>query len=772
MLRRNRTRLSWALAAAGLLGLFGIGPGQAGASAAQSRPVPAERRGDAAIVRGVATDASSGLPLPGTHVLLRDSTGTVRGSAANQDGFYLIAGLAPGAYRLEASFIGFDAHTDTLFARPGARITRHIALTPAATELSEVVIGAESGAGRMQGGLQTVRSAGIRRIPAPDAGGDLASWLQSLPGVVALGDRGGQLFVRGGTPAQNLVLMDGLTVWQPFHIVGFFSAFPHDLVSTADFYAGGFGARYSGRISSVVDVTMRDGNMQRFASGASVSPFLTSLRVEGPLRKESLSFLGSARMSVIEQAAPVFLAQSLPLRFGDVFLKLTSAGGAQSRCSLSALHTFDRGAIDVDQKNPGDVFRWSNTVAGGRCIAFPTNTSSMLELVGGASYFNNAVEQSMRSERNSDALEINTKINLTAPWRGRPLRLGVFARANWLKYALGEQFQNLRANEDLLIGAGAYAELETAIGENLSVTPGLSATLYPEPYRPVLEPRLRVSWRQRPHRTFHGALGVYRQTVTGVNDERDAGSVFTAWVPAPVRRAQAQAVHLLMGWEQQLGGALRLAAEGYHKRLRDIPVPILSAIARFTTPLTLADGRVYGADIRLEFQRGALYGYAGYGLANTSYRAPDGSFGTWFGERIARYDPPHDRRHQVSVVVGVERRAFAASVRWQFGSGLPFTRVQGFDDVIALRTLVDVREAARRPRVLFERPWNGRLPTYHRLDLSLERRFNVAGAPLSVQAGAINAYDRTNLFYFDVFRVRRVDQLPIVPFVALQIEWP
>ena len=78
-----------------------------------------------------------------------------------------------------------------------------------------------------------------------------------------------------------------------------------------------------------------------------------------------------------------------------MFLKLTSSGNANSRCSLSALHTFDRGAIDVDNDDPGDVFRWSNTVAGGRCIAFPANTSSVFELVGGVSYFNNAVEQSM-----------------------------------------------------------------------------------------------------------------------------------------------------------------------------------------------------------------------------------------------------------------------------------------------------------------------------------------------------------------------------------------
>ncbi len=760
-------RTAWMLAAILFLFVSGIGTVRA-----QSPSVSSNRSDSEGTVRGIVTDASNGLPLPGANVLLRDSAGTARGSAADRDGFYLIARLAPGEYRLQASFIGFKAYADTLIIKTGARITRHIALAPAQTVLDEVVIGAESGAGRVRGGLQTVRSAGIRRIPAPDAGGDLAGWLQSLPGVVALGDRGGQLFVRGGTPAQNLVLMDGLPVWQPFHIVGFFSAFPHDLVSSADFYAGGYGARYSGRISSVVDVTMRDGNTQRFAGAASASPFLTSMRIEGPIRKEALSFLGSARMSVIERAAPVFLGQSLPLRFGDMFLKLTSSGNANSRCSLSALHAFDRGGIDVDNDNPGDVFRWSNTVAGGRCIAFPANTSSVFELVGGVSYFNNAVEQSMTPERASDAVQINTKVNLAAPVRGRQLRVGAFARANWLEYALGEQFQNVRADSDLLISAGAYAELETMIGDRISVTPGLSATFYPAPYQSVVEPRLRFSWRQRTHRTFHGALGVYRQTVTGINDERDAGSVFTAWVPAPVDGAQAQATHLLIGWEQQIGAALRLAAEGYHKRLRDIPVPALSAIARFTTPLTLADGTVHGADIRLEFQRGPLYGYAGYGLASTSYHAPDGSFGTWFGENIARYNPPHDRRHQASAVLGMEIRKFTANIRWQFGSGLPFTRVLGFDDIIALRTLVDVREAPRRPRVLFERPWNGRLPTYHRLDVSVERRFDISGALLNVQAGAINAYDRTNLFYFDVFRVRRVDQLPIVPFVALQIEWP
>ena len=160
-------RTAWALAGILFLLVFEITLVQA-----QSLPASVSRSDNEAALRGVVTDASNGLPLPGANVLLQDSKGDAKGSVANQDGFYLIGGLAPGVYHLQASFIGFEVHADTLIIEAGSRITRHIALAPTSKRLQEVVIAAESGAGRMRGGLQTVRSAGIRRIPAPDASGD------------------------------------------------------------------------------------------------------------------------------------------------------------------------------------------------------------------------------------------------------------------------------------------------------------------------------------------------------------------------------------------------------------------------------------------------------------------------------------------------------------------------------------------------------------------------------------------------------------------------
>ena len=146
-----------------------------------------------------------------------------------------------GRQVLAASFLGFETHRDTLYLRAGERQNLTIELEPASLAFDEVVVTAE-GQGQAVGaaGLQTITPKQIEMAPMPDISGDLIAYLQVLPGIMSPGDRGGQLFVRGGTPAQNLILLDGIPLFQPFHIVGFFSAFPSDIVRSANIYAGRF----------------------------------------------------------------------------------------------------------------------------------------------------------------------------------------------------------------------------------------------------------------------------------------------------------------------------------------------------------------------------------------------------------------------------------------------------------------------------------------------------------------------------------------------------
>jgi outer membrane receptor protein involved in Fe transport len=145
-------------------------------------------------------------------------------------------------------------------------------------------------------------------------------------------------------------------------------------------------------------------------------------------------------------------------------------------------------------------------------------------------------------------------------------------------------------------------------------------------------------------------------------------------------------------------------------------------------------------------------------------------FEVWFGEPVQEYAPPHDQRHSLNATASVELGKWQGSVRWQYGSGRPYTAPIGFDAWHDLRELPELRDELGATRFLFKRPYAARLPSYHRLDVSVERRFDLGLGELTLQAGAINAYNRNNLFYYDLFRSRRVDQLPFVPYLSLKMD--
>ena len=137
------------------------------------------------------------------------------------------------------------------------------------------------------------------------------------------------------------------------------------------------------------------------------------------------------------------------------------------------------------------------------------------------------------------------------------------------------------------------------------------------------------------------------------------------------------------------------------------------------------------------------------------------------------YHPAHDRRHQANVLASLELGRYTLSARWEFGSGFPFTPIVGFDEVFDFRTdLPSIRRGYGTTRVLLDRPFTGRLPPTHRLDVSAERLIEIGSRQLQVQAGVINVYDRTNIFYYDIFTTRRVDQLPLAPYLSVKLQPP
>jgi len=188
-----------------------------------------DARAQSATVNGFVTDRATGQAIELVNVVLRDvivrnDAGIAGGAVTNQDGLYLISRIPPGRYVLQASFIGFETYTDTLDLSAGQTRTINIALAPDPdAALGEVVVQTErtSGAARVTAGQQTVRPADVELVPTTDVTGDLVTYLTTIPGIVSTGDRGGQLFIRGGEPTQDLVQLDGMFLYLSFHILGF-----------------------------------------------------------------------------------------------------------------------------------------------------------------------------------------------------------------------------------------------------------------------------------------------------------------------------------------------------------------------------------------------------------------------------------------------------------------------------------------------------------------------------------------------------------------------
>ena len=723
-------------------------------------------------VRGFVTDAATGGALAGAAVRVEPvGGGPLRGAYADASGYYQVDGLAPGRYRALATFVGYRPVVDTLDVRDDLRWS--VALDPDPEGLGEVVVQGDARPTDGAVGVERIRPADLAAVPTPDVAGDLATYLTSRAGVVTLGDRGGGLYVRGGTPSQNLVLVDGAPVYQPFHAVSFFSAFPEDLVGSVDFLVGGFGARYTGRVSSVIDVSVREGNFERTEASASVGPFLVGALAEGPIRRGESSWLVSGRRSVIRAVAPVVLGEEVPVDFADVLVKVSRVGG-DARCGATALGTWDRGALDAEAD---DAFLWWNGALSGRCVVAPPSLAGRLDVSASVSAVVNeagprAPDRLGRAarERSSRAVETRVAVDLVrALGRGR-LRVGGTSSVYATAYDLSEAFAQQREESDLLMGAAAYAEAEVPLGA-LRLTPGLAVVLRPYTFAVGLEPRIRAGWRplgpEGPEVSAAG--GLYRQSLVGLTDERDAGSPFIAWARPPLDAPETTALQGLVGLDVPLARGLRLRAEGYVKTMTALPVPIWSPLAQFTTTLTLADVRSAGADVRARWRRGPASAEVSYALARTTYTAGQDNFGVWFGQPLQTYAPPHDRRHQVQASGALRLGRVDLAARWQYGSGLPYTRPFGFDTYVPPRGLPEVTTEPGTRRVLFERPYNGRLPNYHRLDLSAGTEVPLGPAALDVRAGVINGYGRQNLFYYDVYRDRRVDQLPLVPFVSARL---
>ena len=279
------------------------------------------------MIKGFVYDKKSGEPVMFSNILIQKTT---YGSTTDDNVYFVINKVPKGDYTLRVSFMGYEEKLIPVTVKAGGILSLRIELEPSSKMLDAIVINAERQAARTESqvSVEKITPREITQMPSIGGNADLAQYMQVLPGVIFTGDQGGQLYIRGGSAIQNKVLLDGMIIYNPFHSIGLFSVFETDIIRSADIFTGGFGAKYGGALSSIMDISTREGNKKETHGKIGASTFGANVMVEGPIIKQdssremSLSYLFTAKNSYLSQTSKSiysYIDGSLPYDFLDLY---------------------------------------------------------------------------------------------------------------------------------------------------------------------------------------------------------------------------------------------------------------------------------------------------------------------------------------------------------------------------------------------------------------------------------------------------------------------
>jgi hypothetical protein len=754
------------------------------------------------IVRGFVYDKDNGEPVEFTKVFLQSKdrpTEDAIGATTNLDGFFNFAKVKAGNYQIIVKNIEYsDIVRDITVGKEAIlNIKFELEKPDDIRQIEEVEIRADdkSKTTKVEISVNKLDQKGLERLPGIGGENDIVAAFSVTPGVVTTGDQGGQIYVRGGTPIQNKILLDGMTIYNPFHSIGFFSVFETELVRSADIYTGGYGAQYGGRIASIMDITYRDGNMKKHGGKVSVSPFLAKAVLEGPLAKkenrkasEGGSYIVSAKHSLLDYVSPTVYpytndGQGLPFSFTDLYGKITLKADGGSKFNAFGFYNDDA----VKYPTVADL-NWKQYGGGLNFVLVPSSSPMLIKgHVNASNYQINFLEQESDQQPRSSSIggfdlgfdfsyflkdqsEITTGFNIG----GFNTDFLTFNEANRVI-----QVANFNAELSL------YTNMRF-VKNRWVFQPGMRIQYYMSMPDMQLEPRLAAKYNATENLRFKFSGGRYSQNFTSASSDRDVMQLFYGFLGAPtnVQSNFTQpngdiinpgngiqiAWHTIGGLEYDLTKSWTVNFELYYKhfpKLTNINLfKLYEDVAEFNQiddvykkDFLIESGYAYGADLLIKYSKKRLFfwGVYSYGYSER-----------WDG--FMWYFPIFDRRHNINLVGNYlfgKKKDFEVSIRWNLGSGLPFTPTAGYyqgesfnQGVITDYTTSNTNNLS----ILLGGMNSARVPAYHRLDFTAKKRWEMKNkSVLEAVFGITNMYNRDNIFYVNRVTNEKIYQLPIIP---------
>ena len=764
-------------------------------------------------VQGVVRDSLSSEALPKATVQLDD--GSVR-TFTDAFGRFTLVGVAGPPTTLEITFLGYETRRVVLDRAPDEPL--EVLLSPRAIEVEGVTVGVSNDIVRTADEVSQITLSPSRLNTLPSLGeADVFRSLQLLPGVSGTNDASSGLFVRGGTPDQNLVLLDGMTVYHVDHFFGVFSAFNTDAIKSIRLYKGGYPATYGGRTSSVVDMVGMTGDTERFHASGSVNLLSASALAEVPLGGDG-SWLVSVRRSYTDliqtplynsifgtldassdgdsgpganrDGVGIFQqeASQPSFYFYDVNSKLTWAPSVRDVFTASIYAGADR----LDQSTTGqevsfgndqtrttpdrsDVSGWGNRGVSARWARQWGSRFSTDLLVTGSEYFSDgslevaATDFATGFDESNRVADLSTRLDNTwHPTSSSTVDFGLQVTRSEVDY----RFDQLRGDsvtrslelDSRGVLSAAYLQHRWTPTSRLDVTTGIRAVSFDQTGGVHWEPRASVTYGLTDRLSVKGAWGLYNQFVKRVENEDVLEGSRDFWVLAGENTPRQSAEHRIIGISYETPGWL-FDVEAYQKELDGVSQ--FSTRARTSPDQQLGDlfftgtGTARGVEVLAQRTEGALTGWVSYTLASVVHELEGFNGGDPF-------PASHDQTHEINAVASYQTGPWTFSGTWAFGSGRPYT-------VPESQYAIELLDGETISYIHVGEKNGERLPAYHRLDLSASRRFETDRYFYELNFSLFNVYDRNNVWYrqFDLSEqpmvVTDVTTLGFTPSVGLRI---
>lgn len=775
-------------------------------------------------ISGYVQDSASGEKLIGANIY---NMANLRGTTSNSYGFYSLT-LPKGEYNFVFSFVGYKAHEQTINLNKDQTLNISLA---ASVELEAIEITGQ----RLEQSVESTQMSTInmpvkmiKKIPALMGEVDVIKAIQLLPGVQSGTEGTSGLYVRGGGPDQNLILLDGTPVYNASHLFGFFSVFNADAINNVKLIKGGFPARYGGRLSSVLDISLKEGNKKSFHGSGSVGLISSKLTLEGPIIKDRTSFIVAARRTYLDLMLQPLLQAiegdeyvTQGYYFYDLNAKVNHKFSDKDHLYLSVYTGEDEfyrkenpytylydGNLYTDESYAGlgwgnitSALRWnhqfSSKLFSNSTITYSNydfnvqnRMESYVETASGTSGVKNSLQFLSGIEDFAGKIDFDYIpdprhfIRFGANYINHSFKPGVSVfqfsgnEAGDIDTTLGESL--IKAHEYAL-----YVEDDYEISPRIKANIGLhySGFFVKDKFYHSLQPRASARYMINESFSVKASYAKMQQYIHLLTNN-NIGLPTDLWVPATDQIKPQKSHQFALGITKTFTDMYRLSVEGYYKTMDNLieykdGATFMGSDAGWEDKVETGKGWAYGGEVFFEKRLGKLTGWIGYTLSWSERQFPNINGGEIFPYK-------YDRRHDVSVVLSFpvnDKWDFSGS--WVYGTGNAHTlateRYFGDFGGVAYGGIFGgdfyygdynfdqfsskVERVDGRNTI--------RAAAYHRLDLSFKKSEERKWGTSTWTVGVYNAYNRKNPFYYYIGRdsrgnraLRRVSIFPMIPSVT------